>query len=76
MPHKAPAVVSVVEKLSSGAPLNFRREFCPWLGVGYVTGYALAKQGKLKLTKIGSKTVVMPVDAYACRDLIAAGEAA
>lgn len=38
-------------------------EFCRWACVGKTKAYAEAKAGRLKLRKIGSKTVVLRSDA-------------
>lgn len=38
-------------------------EFCRWACVGKTKAYAEAKAGRLRLRKIGSKTVVLRADA-------------
>jgi hypothetical protein len=65
--------LSIEQKIASGGFLNFRREFCPWVGICAVTGYKEAKAGRLRLTKIGRKTTVAAQDALAYRDTVRAG---
>lgn len=62
------ASLTIEQKLASGGFLDFRREFCPWIGFGVVTGYKQVKAGKVKLTKIGRKSLVAAQDAIAYRD--------
>jgi hypothetical protein len=38
-------------------------EFFKWAGIGHTKTYAEAKSGRLKLTKIGGRTVVVRADA-------------
>jgi hypothetical protein len=66
------APFSIEQKIASGGFLNFRREFCPWVGICAVTGYKEAKEGRLRLTKIGRKTIVAVDDAIAYRDAVRA----
>ena len=63
-----PLILTVEQKLSSGGFLDFRREFCPWIGICTVTGYKEVKAGRVKLTKIGRKSAVAAADAIAYRD--------
>jgi hypothetical protein len=65
-----PSPITIEQKLASGGFLDFRREFCPWIGICAVTGYKQVKEGRLKLTKIGRKSVVAAQDAIACRDAL------
>jgi excisionase family DNA binding protein len=41
------------------------REFCAWSGIGRTAIYKQAKLGRLKLSKVGSKTLVRWEDAQA-----------
>ena len=50
--------------------LDFRREFCPWIGFCVVTGYKQVRAGKIKITKVGRKSVVAAQDAIAYRDAL------
>ena len=34
-----PFALTVAQKLASGGFLDFRTEFCPWIGICTVTGY-------------------------------------
>jgi hypothetical protein len=63
-----PLLLTIEQKLASGGLLDFRREFCPWAGIGIVTGYKLVNDGRVKLTKIGRKSMVAAPDAIAFRD--------
>ena len=63
-----PLSLTVEQKLASGGFLDFRREFCPWVGICAVTGYKHVKAGSLKLTKVGRKSTVAAPDAIAFRD--------
>lgn len=66
--HTKPYSLSVEQKIASGGMLDFRREFCPWIGICAVTGYKEVKSGRLRLTKIGRKSMVAVADALAYRD--------
>lgn len=68
--NKKPFPLTIEQKLSSGGFLDFRREFCPWIGICAVTGYKQIKEGRLRLTKIGRKSVVAAQDAIAYRDAL------
>jgi hypothetical protein len=68
--HKVPEKMTIAEKLASGALLDFRREFCPWIGVSPVTAYKLVDAGKLIITKIGRKSMIAAEDAITCRDAL------
>jgi hypothetical protein len=59
---------TIEQKLAAGGFLNFRHEFCLWAGICAVTAYKEAKAGRLRLAKIGRKTVVAAPDAIAFRD--------
>jgi hypothetical protein len=51
----------MTNEVSDGAmTLN---EFFKWAGIGHTKTYAEAKNGRLKLTKIGGRTVVLRADA-------------
>jgi hypothetical protein len=63
-----PSPLTIEQKLASGGFLDFRREFCPWVGMCAVTGYKHVKAGRLKITKIGRKSTVTAPDAIAFRD--------
>jgi hypothetical protein len=63
-----PSPLTIEQKLASGGFLDFRREFCPWVGMCAVTGYKQIKEGRLRLTKIGRKSVVAAQDAIAYRE--------
>jgi hypothetical protein len=65
-----PGKLTIAEKLASGAMLDFRLEFCPWLGISHVTGYKLVEEGRAKITKIGRKSMVAAPDAIACREAL------
>jgi hypothetical protein len=67
---QSPVRLTIEQKLASGGFLDFRREFCPWIGVCAVTGYKLAKAGHVKITKIGRKSTVTALDAFACREAL------
>ena len=60
--------LSIEQKLASGGFLDFRKEFCPWVGICAVTGYKEVNAGRLKLTKIGRKSTVAAPDALEYRD--------
>jgi hypothetical protein len=45
--HKNPSL-SIEQRLASGGFLDFRREFCPWIGFCVVTGYKQVKAGQNK----------------------------
>jgi hypothetical protein len=57
------AALTIEQKLSSGALLSLRREFCPWAGVCAVTAYKEIARGHLKIVKVGRKTMVTGTDA-------------
>ena len=57
--------VTLEQKLATGGLIDFRREFCPWIGVGVVFGYQLVKSGEIRLTKIGRRSFVAAADATA-----------
>ena len=40
-------------------------EFCRWASIGRTTVYAQIKAGNLKLTKVGSKSLILMSDAQA-----------
>jgi hypothetical protein len=67
---------SVAEKIAAGGVLDFRSEFCPWIGISPVTGYQLIADGKVKTSKIGRKRVITVPNAVAFRDALSVGEAA
>ena len=67
---------SVAEKIAAGGVLDFRSEFCPWIGVSAVTGYALIADGKVKTAKLGRKRVITAPNAIAFRDSLSGVEAA
>jgi hypothetical protein len=71
-----PSPLTIEQKLASGGFLDFRLEFCPWVGMCAVTGYKHVKAGCLKLTKIGRKSTVAAPDAIAFRDDMRAASAA
>jgi len=60
--------LTIAQKLAAGGFLSLKREFCPWAGACHVTAYKEAKAGRLRLTKIGRKTVVAAPDAIAFPD--------
>jgi hypothetical protein len=62
--------LTIEQKLASGGFLDFRREFCPWIGFCVVTGYKQVNAGKIKITKVGRKSVVAAQDALAYRDAL------
>ena len=62
------STLSIAQKIAAGGFLNLKHEFCPWAGICTVTAYKEARAGRLKLTKIGRKTVVAGDDAIAYRD--------
>jgi hypothetical protein len=68
--HRKPTPLTIEQKIASGGFLDFRREFCPWVGICVVTGYKQIKARHLKLTKIGRKSVVAVPDALAYRDAL------
>ena len=55
MPRVPP---SITDKIASDAPLRFKDEFCPWVGISPAYGYELVKDDKLKLTKVGKTNYV------------------
>jgi len=59
---------SVADKIAAGAVLDFRSEFCPWIGVSAVTGYELISSGRVKTAKLGRKRVITTPNALAFRD--------
>ena len=63
------APLTIEQKLSSGALLSLRREFCRWAGMCPVTAYKEVSEGRLKVIKVGRKTMVAAPDAIAWRDL-------
>jgi hypothetical protein len=63
-----PPALTIEQKIASGGFLDFRREFCPWVGICAVTGYKEIKAGRLKITKLGRSTKVAASDAIAYRD--------
>jgi hypothetical protein len=65
--------LTIEQKLASGGFLDFRLEFCPWIGICKVTGYKEVKAGRLKLTKIGRKSTVAAADAFAYREMLRSG---
>jgi hypothetical protein len=68
--HQKPQSLTIEQKLASGGFLDFRLEFCPWIGVCTVTGYKLVKAGRVKITKIGRKSAVAAQDAIASREAL------
>jgi hypothetical protein len=58
----------VAEKLAAGGLLSLRKEFCSWAGMCPVTAYKEISEGRLKVVKIGRKTMVAGQDAIAWRD--------
>jgi hypothetical protein len=62
--------LTIEQKLASGGSLDFRREFCPWIGFCVVIGYKQVNAGKIKITKVGRKSVVPAQDAIAHRDAL------
>jgi hypothetical protein len=62
------APLTIEQKLSSGALLSLRREFCHWAGICAVTAYKEKSEGRLKVVKVGRKTMVAAADAIAWRD--------
>jgi hypothetical protein len=60
--------LTIAQKIAAGGFLSLRHEFCPWAGICAVTAYKEARTGRLRLTKIGRKTVVAAPDAIAFRD--------
>lgn len=67
---------SVADKLAAGGVLDFRSEFCPWIGISAVTGYELINSGKVKTAKLGRKRVITAPNAIAFRDSLTSGEVA
>jgi hypothetical protein len=68
-----PFALTVEQKLASGGFLDFRTEFCPWIGICTVTGYKEVKAGRVRLTKIGRSSKVAASDAIAYREAVRAG---
>ncbi len=68
--HKKPAALTIEQKLASGGLLDFRREFCPWIGMCAVTGYKAVKAGRLRITKVGRNSKVAASDAIAYREAL------
>ena len=64
--------LSIEQKIASGGMLHLRTEAAPWLGICPVSAYKLVKEGKLKVTKIGRRSLVAAPDAIACRDRLRA----
>ena len=62
--------LTIEQKLATGGFLDFKNEFCPWIGFCAVTGYKHVRAGKIKVTKIGRKTAVAAEDAIAYRDAL------
>jgi hypothetical protein len=65
--------LTIEQKLVSGGLLSLRREFCPWAGMCAVTAYKAISEGRLKVVKIGRKTMVTADDAIAFRDALRRG---
>jgi hypothetical protein len=68
--------LTIEQKLASGGLLSLRREFCPWAGMCAVTAYKAISEGRLKVVKVGRKTMVAGEDAIAFRDALRRGIAA
>jgi hypothetical protein len=64
---RAPSL-SLEQKLSCGALLSLKREFCPWAGICAVTAYKEISEGRLRIVKVGRKTLVAAADALVWRD--------
>jgi hypothetical protein len=73
---KTAVALTVEQKIASGGLLDFRSEFCPWIGICAGTGYKEIKEGRLKLTKLGRKSTVAAEDAIAYRDALRAASRA
>jgi hypothetical protein len=71
-----PSPLTIEQKLASGGFLDFRLEFCPWVGMCAVTGYKQVKAGRVRLTKIGRKSVVAAQDAIAYREAMRSASSA
>lgn len=66
---RASPSLTVAEKLESGGFLALRREFCPWSGLCATMAYREIAAGRLRATKLGSRTMIAAQDALAWRDL-------
>jgi hypothetical protein len=62
--------LTVAEKLAAGGLLSLRGEFCSWAGMCPVTAYKEISEGRLKVVKVGRKTMVAAQDAIAYRDAL------
>ena len=60
--------LTIEQKLASGALLSLRNEFCYWACMCPVTAYKEIAAGRLKVMKVGRKTMVAADDAIAWRD--------
>jgi len=45
--QKSRDISSAAEKIAAGGVLDFRGEFCPWIGVSAVTGYKMVAAGQV-----------------------------
>jgi hypothetical protein len=68
MPNNTLAPLTIEQKLASGALLGLRREFCRWAGLCPTTAYREISEGRLRVIKVGRKTMVAAPDALAWRD--------
>jgi hypothetical protein len=66
--HHRPTPMTVAEKLSAGGLISLRKDFCGWAGICAVSAYREVREGRLRVTKIGRKTMVAATDALAWRD--------
>jgi hypothetical protein len=62
--------LTVAEKLAAGGLLSLRKEFCSWAWMCPVTAYKEIPEGRLKVVKIGRKTMVAAQDALAYSDAL------
>lgn len=62
---------SVAEKFASGGNLTIG-EFCLWANIGKVKTYEEAREGRLRITKVGRRSVITAPDAIAWREALRA----
>ena len=57
---------SIVDRFVCGGNLAMR-EFCSWAGISKVTAYQEVRNGRLRITKVGRRSVITVPDAFAWR---------
>lgn len=65
---KKPDFAAIGAKIAAGGVLDFRSEYCPWIGVSPVKGYELIRDEKVKTFKMGRGRKVTAANAIESRD--------